>query len=411
MLIFKVLIIGFIWPEPQSSAAGLRTLNLIEMFLENAWDLIFASPACENFASENLKKKGIQIFSIPANNPRFDDFIKEQQPDYVIFDRFLIEEQFGWRVQDACPEAFRILDTVDLHFLRRDRQRLIKDKKSPYNSEDTLRELASIYRSDLSLIISSFEMQLLIDTYKISSEFLLLSRLHYPMPPPAFPDFIEREHFMMIGNFRHAPNSDAVIWLKEEIWPLIRQKIDNAQVFIYGAYPPKHLMDLTEPKCGFHVMGSAPDQFAVLRKHRVNLAPLRFGAGIKGKISDGWWSGTPVVTTSVGAEGMSDSSLWGGLIAKDAVEFADHAVELYQNQDRWKSFQKEGLEILKISYDQKAHSDSLIQNLILLKARLKSHRESNYVGAILNHHLYRSTKYFSKWIEAKNQITQISKMP
>lgn len=332
----KVLIIGYVWPEPLSSAAGLRDWNLIETFQGVGWEVIFASSSKENHFSKAIQNRGIQICPVQPNDPEFDIFIQNLKPDFVVFDRFVTEEQFGWRVQENSPETVRILDTQDLHFLRRGREKAIKSGRAenqlrvatqfPINlpdelSEDLLREVASIYRSDCSLIISSFEIQLLKDRYRLPSDLLHLSRFQYDLPP-ASPSFGERMDFVTIGNFRHLPNADGIRWLYAEIWPLIRKRLPEANLFVYGAYPPKEMMALTQKKSGFHVVGSTPDQFETLKKYRVNLAALRFGAGIKGKISDGWWAGTPVVTTPIGAEGMSDDLSWGGEIAVDQEDFA-----------------------------------------------------------------------------------------
>jgi hypothetical protein len=349
---------------------------------------------------------------VNPNDPAFDSWIRELNPDYVIFDRFIIEEQFGWRVQETVPHAIRILDTVDLHFLRRGRLKALNDKKTLEEiahckfeliSEDALRELGSIYRSDCALIISSFEMNLLTDVLNISKERLFLSRLFY-QDLTSSPLFDEREGFVIIGNFRHAPNSDGVRWFRREIWPLIRKQLPLAQVYIYGAYPTKEMMSLSQSDSGFHVLGSTPNQFHALKKHRVNLAPIRFGAGIKGKISDGWWSGTPVVATQVAAEGMNDNLPWGGEISNSPELFAHHAVTLYTQQNIWQLAQERGFELIRKLYTSDPHSKDLMNHLLAIKIDIHSIRKNNLIGAILNHDLHRSTKYFSKWIEEKNKV-------
>jgi glycosyltransferase involved in cell wall biosynthesis len=403
----KVLIIGYGWSEPQSSAAGLRDWNLIETFLGVGWEVIFAASSKENQFSQAIQARGVQICPVQPNDPGFDTFIAELKPDFVVFCRFMTEEQFGWRVQEHSPESVRIIDTVDLHFLRRGREKVLKKGTIPeLNSEELLREAASIYRSDCSLILSSFETRLLVEDYKIPANLLCLSRFHYD-PPLDSPPFAERTDFVTIGNFRHAPNADGVLWLHQKIWPLIRQKLPEAQLHIYGAYPPKEMMALTHRKSGFHVLGYIPDQFETFRKYRVNLAALRFGAGIKGKISDGWWTGTPVVTTPIGAEGMSDDLPWGGYIAIDEADFAHKAVQLYSDQHRWENAKKNGLDLIRTLYDRKKNEKQLILNLLEVKDQLHQRRASNLVGAMLSHHQHRSTRYFSKWIEEKNKKGQI----
>lgn len=415
----KVLIMGYVWPEPQSSAAGLRTRNLIDTFQSAGWRVWLSSASSENSFSAQLQQIGVSLLHFKPNDPAFDACISELQPDLVIFDRFVTEEQFGWRVREVCPEALRVIDTQDLHFLRRAREeaarqsganlrqtldagKRVADGPGSKESEDTLRELGAILRSDHSLIISDYELDLLKEEFRIPESRIFLSRFQYSAPPVPS-GFEARKDFVMIGNFRHHPNADGVKWFRKEIWPLIRKSLPAAQVKIYGAYPPKEMMELNSPSEGFLVLGPVVDHFKVLREARVNLAPLRFGAGIKGKITDGWWTGTPVVTTPIGAEGMAEDLLWGGEVAWNETEFAAKAIQLYTDSALWLQRQQAGLHILQELYDSKVNALALTRRLLSLKENQNRLREENIMGAILNSHFYKSTKYFSKWIEEKNK--------
>jgi glycosyltransferase involved in cell wall biosynthesis len=338
----------------------------------------------------------------------------------VIYDRFLIEEQFGWRVEENSPNTIRILDTIDIHFLRRSRERLLKAGAELHQiancqldqliSEDTYRELSSIYRSDSVLLVSDYEMELLTHQFNISPERLFLNRFHYPEMKET-PSFEERENFIFIGNFRHAPNLDAVHWLRKVIWPLIKKELPGAQVHIYGAYPSREAMSLTQKSLDFYVKGPAENQFETLQKYRVNLAPLRFGAGIKGKVSDGWWCGTPVVTTEIGAEGMTENLSFGGEVSNDPIDFCKKAVTLYQDRSIWKNHQSFGKKIIRELYSKEQNSQEIIQHLISIHGRISEMRRSNIIGSMLQYNLCRSTKYFSKWIEEKTKGANQSSLP
>ena len=410
----RVLIIGYVWPELTSSAAGLRDWNLIQAFQEKNWEISFTSPSKENEFKEKIEKQDIHTLSIGPNDTRFDSFIQELKPDFVIFDRFVIEEQFSWRVKKYSPQSIRVLDTQDVHFLRRARgNALLKgiainkifDADFDLVSEDLLRELSSIYRSDISLILSDFEMQMLENRFRVPKELLKLSRFMYGPSPQNLLPYHSREHFVVIGNFRHPPNSDGILWLHNKIWPSIRKHIPQAQVHIYGAYPPKEMMSLSDTENGFHVMGHAENQHETLAKYRVSLAPLRFGAGIKGKISDSWWVGTPVITTPIGAEGMHDYlGEWGGQIATSAEEFAKKAIELYNSKLHWNTAQDAGFRIMKNIFNHSQNSQQLIADLMETREQIDQLREKNFVGMMLWHNAFKSTKYFSKWIELKNSI-------
>ena len=406
-----ILIIGKVWPEPSSSAAGSRTLQLINLFLEQNWQVSFACAASESDYSFDLKSLGISTLHIVLNDSSFDDLVKNMQPHMVLFDRFTSEEQFGWRVAQNCPNALRILDTIDLHCLRLARQEAIKQNRDfsllDLNSDFAKREIASIYRSDVSLMISDYEMDLLINHFKIDNS--LLHYVPFLLDPilkkdNQWPSFSEREHFLSIGNFLHEPNWDAVLFLKQFIWPLIRKQLPKAEIHIYGAYPSKKVFDLNNLKEGFLIKGRADSVERVMKKTKVCLAPLRFGAGIKGKLIDAMQFGVPSVTTDIGAEAMHGEYPWNGIIANQPHKFAEAAVELYTNEIKWQQAVENGAQILNNFFLKSNHSDLLIDKLLILKNQLKSHRSSNFIGEMLMHHTVMGTKYMSLWIEAKNKL-------
>lgn len=280
-----LLIIGHNFPEPTTTAAGSRMMQLMSLFKEQGFKITFASTATVSEKSEQLSNYNIDTVSIELNNVSFDDFISELNPSIVLFDRFITEEQFGWRVAENCPNALRILDTEDLHFLRKARQEAVKKgisfKEANLFSETAKREIASILRCDLSLIISEYEMNLLQETFKIDASILqYLPFLIEEISEETFqslPKFEERNHFITIGNLLHQPNVDSVLFLKKEIWSSIRKQLPSAELHIYGAYAPQQILELHNKKEGFLIKGWAEDVSEVMSNARVCLAPLRFG--------------------------------------------------------------------------------------------------------------------------------------
>lgn len=406
----NVLIIGKVWPEPNSSAAGSRMMELIEVLQNEGWEITFASAASDSNYAVNLEGFEVRKESIKLNDSSFDEFILELSPDIVLFDRFMTEEQFGWRVAEQCPDALRILDTEDLHCLREARHQAWKAGRE-FHQDDVFndiakREIASILRCDLSLIISEFEMELLKDVFKVDKSLLL--RLPFLLNKILYSDvnnwkpFNKRNHFVSIGNFLHEPNWNAVLHLKEEIWPLIKAQLPNAELHIYGAYPSQKVEQLHNEVEGFLVKGRAEDAKEVVGSARVLLAPLRFGAGLKGKLIEAMQCGTPSVTTEIGAESMHGNLPWPGAIENEPEKFANAAVELYQNEVKWKKAQELGFQIINQLYKKEELGDKLIIKIEQLRNNLKTHRQQNFIGAILQHHTAASTKYMSKWIEAKN---------
>lgn len=404
----KLLIIGMVWPEPTSSAAGTRMIQLIDLFLTQGYEITFASAASKSEFSYDFAGKNIAEQPIILNDESFNSFLKDLRPNIILFDRFMIEEQYGWRVQQECPDALRILDTEDLHFLRQARQ-LGAKKEELVNlySDVAKREIASILRCDISLIISEMEMKLLLEKFKIEP-----SLLHYlpfledeitPDQVDKWISFEEREGFVFIGNFLHEPNWNTVQILKTKIWPVLRKKIPGVSMNIYGAYPTQKVLDLNNKTEKFLIKGRAFDAQQTIAKHRILLAPIQFGAGVKGKFIDAMQVGTPTITTTVGAEAMSGDLAWNGIIEDDADKFISAAVTLYQDQTLWHTAQHNGMRIINERYAKTVFADGFITTIDALLLNLKIHRENNFFGQILSHHSLQSTKYMSLWIEEKNK--------
>lgn len=407
-----LLVVGYVWPEPKSSAAGSRMLSLLSMFRTQGWSVIFASPAEKSPHRFDLSQWQISEEQIQLNDSSFDEQLKQWQPDMVMFDRFMLEEQFGWRVEQQCPNALRLLDTEDLHFLRLARQQAFKACREvtlqDLHSEQAQREIAAIYRSDLTLIISEAEMQLLTEHFKVPKALLCYSPFWLDTEIAAdLPEFAQRQHFVSIGNFRHEPNWQAVLWLKQQIWPLIRKQLPNAELHVYGAYPPPKATQLHQPKEGFLIKGWAEDAAEVVKNARVLLAPLPFGAGLKGKFIDAMAQGTPNVTTAVGAEGMLHQGEWAGLMGETAQEIADAAVLLYQDETLWQQKQQQGFVILAKRFAINEHQPRVWQQLMDVQQQLSQHRLTNFNGAMLRHHQHRSTQFMAQWIEAKTKLAEL----
>ncbi len=384
-------------------------LSLLRLFRRRGYGVIFACAAQRSEHMSDLAQDGIESRNILLNDPGFDTLIADIQPDIVLFDRFMTEEQFGWRVEQICPDALRILDTEDLQCLRKARWQALREHRNmqPEDLYSNLakREIAAILRSDLSLIVSDHEMQLLQDDFRVDPS--LLHHLPFMLDLQNLPDsnrsFSQRRHFATIGNFRHPPNWDAVLYL-QQLWPRIRKTLPDAELHIYGAYPPKKAMLLDNPRTGFRIKGWADDAHAVLTDARVCLAPLRFGAGIKGKLLDAMLAGTPSVTTDIGAEGMTGALPWPGRIANTVEDIVQAAIELYQNETLWQECRQRISPLIHARHDGEALGDHLMNHISRIHTDLRLHRLDNFAGAMLRHHSMKSTEYMSRWIEAKNML-------
>lgn len=377
-------------------------MGLIEAFAEASWQITFASCAEPTPYSVDLSALGIPSRQITVNDSAFDAWVQELKPDWVVFDRYMTEEQFGWRVEKASPQAQRLLDTSDLHCLRAARERQVNHGGELALFNDiALREVAAIYRSDLTLMISEVEIQLLQELFQIPPT--LLSYLPLMVAEPIRPPkpYEEREHFAMIGNYLHPPNWDAVRWCSSEIWPRIRQALPQAELHCYGAYEPDKARQLANAKQGIVFKGRAANALETLSRYRVNLAPLRYGAGQKGKILDGFCSSTPTVTTPVGAESMHGSIDWGCAITNDPQAFAETASAVYTHREHWERVQQQGHQIIQERFLASHWKPELLK---VLENHSTDSRKQNFIGQMLRHHQHRSTEYMSRWIEAKQKL-------
>ncbi|WP_244178350.1 glycosyltransferase [Maribacter litoralis] len=405
-----LLVIALVWPEPASTAAGVRMMQLLQVFKKQGYGITVASAATTSEYSEDLNALGYQTADIKMNDSSFDVFVTDLNPNVVLFDRFLTEEQFGWRVAENCPDALRVLDTEDLHSLRHVREQCFK-KNIPFNTDawladdKTKREIASIYRCDLSLIISSYEQELLTDVLNIDKSLLLLLPFMVDeiTTETNWKTFEEREDFVFIGGGKHAPNIDAVKCLKTTIWPLIRKKLPEPKLHIYGAYLPQQIVEMHNPATGFHVHGREEDVNEVMQSAKVCLAPLRFGAGIKGKLLSAMQNGTPSVTTTIGAEGMHGILDWNGYIENDHTAFVEAAVRLYTTELTWQNAQDQARTLINTLYANASLENMLVMQVEQLQKDLATHRKQNFTGALLQHQTMTAIKFMSKWIEEKNR--------
>ena len=436
------------WPEPDASAAGTRTMSLLHHFASSNTSPFTSVhfgcgakfPTSSRSSLHNYNK--IHWHHVkPNRTDDMNELIGRIKKDYgpiraVVFDRFYAEETFSFRIRDECPDALLVLDMQDVHSLRLGRQHLVEDidnelgnplsmtselmnsvinydpaLQSSGKAYDTfLRELASLHRSDLVLVCSSMEMEML-ESWGLPEWKLVLAPFFCNDNDIKYNDggdenaFEDRHDFVALGGFKHAPNVDSIRILHREIWPRIRYCLPDAKVYVCGAYPTPEILSLHNESNGFIVRGHVDNIDDELRRARILLAPLRFGAGIKGKIVDAWRCGCPVVTTPIGTESMMiDDADWGGTIAVDSVKFANATIKLYENKELWSRCQYHGKTILQQLFNGGTNLPVVEIGMINGIANLSKQRRQDNIGSVLWRDTRRSTEYFSKWIELKEAL-------
>ena len=223
-----------------------------------------------------------------------------------VFDSMIAEEMYSFRARELLDgNSIFVTDTQDLRSVRNFRMEQLHGNE-PFcitdlpnaSNELLIRELSSIYRSDLSLIVSSDEMKYLKQVYGVPQEKLSMASFFYD-PPSAenLTPFTARQHFVTIGNGIHPPNKDSIYYMRHHLWPKLKQQLadpSDVEYHIYGAYLDNY-HSLTSKDLKFTIKGRLSN-LNDLSKYRVNMCMLRGGAGIKGKIADGWLRGLPAIS-------------------------------------------------------------------------------------------------------------------
>lgn len=453
----KTLVVSNIVPDSSASAAGVRTQALLTSLAQDFPVHLVTSVStstsvpkpekstvsaakARDVIEEILALRNISWSHLPPNrSDQLREFCRQHSKvTTILFDRFYNEEAYSFAFKEYYPDATLVLDMQDMHSLRGGRESIVHHWDSRHTGGDPfqvldqvmtyipsieepqfLRELASIHRSDLTLVCSPYELSLLQSVYGISSSklclapfFVPIKQVHEaPIPASSTPSFV------FCGGFKHAPNLDAVRILLRHIWPRIRTHLPTATLHIHGAYCPIEFQQAHSPKeHGIHVHGYTPslDQVFLDRQGGVLLAPLRFGAGIKGKIIDAWTYGMPVVTTPVGSEGLigygqGELSSFGGGVAWTLEDFVEMAVEHAVSSDTRHQATKSGQELLRKNQNGTTNGERVKASLNETTTNLQVKRRHDYTRALLWHQFTRSTEYFSRWIELKESMANVTR--
>jgi O-antigen biosynthesis protein len=249
-------------------------------------------------------------------------------------------------VKALCPGARVIFDTVDLHFIREMRQREVEAEPTGTLAEDfdvnRSKEIELITMADVTLVVSSYERDVLKSMFN-DIDVRVVSTIHEPMPTPRA--FRDRAGLLFVGYFVHTPNADAVRWFVREVLPHIRLFDPEFRVHIVGSEPPDDIVAMASDRVTVH--GYIADVETLFDMCKMSIAPLRYGAGVKGKIGQSLALGVPCVTTSIGAEGMGLEDGVSAMIADDPVDFAAKIERVYRDEELWLALRDGGFDVIE----------------------------------------------------------------
>jgi glycosyltransferase involved in cell wall biosynthesis len=295
-----------------------------------------------------LRKRGIEVVHHPYIKKVRDYLISRgSEFDAVVLSRCDFARKHIADVRLHAPQSRIIFDTVDLHFLRIDREAQVTsdpDVRQRAREKEEL-EYDLIDRADETWVVSSVEQKLLQEKWPEKS-IQLVSNI-VDIPGSSTP-FSLRRDFLFIGGFQHTPNIDAVIFFLEQIYPLVKERLGDAKFYIIGDKAPPEVVALaTEDVI---VTGLQRDVRPFFESVKLSVAPLRYGAGVKGKINQSMGFGVPVVATSLAVEGMALTDHEDILIAEEPEDFAHALIELYESEELWNRLSENGIKKTKARY-------------------------------------------------------------
>lgn len=339
----QLLIIDSATPTPDRDSGSVRMLELMRLLLQDGCAVTFFNQTAlhDGQYTRTLQQLGVETWARPwltdpaawlrKHGPRFDAVIVSRH--YVLSPLLPLLRRYA-------PQAFVVFDTVDLHFLREQRAAAGADAGALRAAARTrAAELALLRSADATWVVSGEERDLLL-SLEPQARIEVVSNIHHARS--LSPGFDQRTDLIFFGSYRHPPNVDAAIWLSTEIFPLVRTQLPDLHLHLVGADAPAQVLGLAN-NAGVVVHGHVPDLDALLDRVRVSVAPLRYGAGIKGKVNHSLARGLPVVATSCATEAMFLSDGHDVLVANDAEAIAAAIVRLYTDEVLWRQLSEAGI--------------------------------------------------------------------
>jgi GT2 family glycosyltransferase len=340
----NVLVIDAYTPEPNQDSGSLRLVYLMDCFLKLGYGVTFM-PDNRAFAGHyttDLQKRGVEVIYTPWL-PSLQKFFSQRgsEFDFVMVSRHYVASRYTRLIRKHCPQARFIFDTVDLHYLREERQAELENSLPLQRAAAQTKrsELGVINAADATLVVSPVEKTVLAEAAP-DARVHVISNVHKVVGSRK--PFAERKDLFFVGGYQHPPNIDAAQWFVKKIWPLVRAELPDAQFHLIGSKATESVRALHGNGVLFHGFVESLEPW--LDDCRLAVAPLRYGAGIKGKVNISMSRGQPVVATPCAVEGMFAEPGRDILVAESAEDFAREVVRLYRDEELWNLVSASGLE-------------------------------------------------------------------
>ena len=345
----RILIIDAVTPMPDQDSGSLRMVNLMRILRANGHHVAFmpSNLACVERYTRDLQALGIEVLHHPYNHPANLFRERGSEFDAIVLSRHYVAAEYIGLARLYAAKARLIFDTVDLHYLRELRAAELEGREdlARASAKTRAQEIGIMRECDVTLVVSPVEQEILSrDAPGVAVD--VLSNVHevYGCRKP----FAERHDLLFVGGFQHPPNSDAVIWFVGEILPRVLRSIPELRLHVVGS----KVTDAIHALANEHVIvhGFVEDIAPAMDEARISIAPLRYGAGVKGKVNMAMSYGLPVVATPMAVEGMHVKSGEEVLIADSADAYADAIIALYNNEALWRRLSDKGLDNVRMHF-------------------------------------------------------------
>jgi GT2 family glycosyltransferase/SAM-dependent methyltransferase/glycosyltransferase involved in cell wall biosynthesis len=355
----RILVIDHSLPMPDRDSGSLRMFQILTILPHLGHRVSFIPDNLANIPpyGDDLRKRGIEVVLRPHIKD-VSNYIEShgRKYDVIILSRCGTAKKHIAAVRLHAPQSHVIFDTVDLHFLRTAREAELTQKaEAKMLAEQTQeQEYSLIKEADETWVVSEAERELLLHDFPGKQIEVVSNIVNIQAPKTSF---AERAGFLFIGSFLHPPNVDAVLYFVNDIYPLVTQTLPAVKFYIIGHQAPPEIVALGSEN--IIVVGAVPEVLSFFESVKLSVAPLRYGAGVKGKINQSMGFGVPVIATSIAVEGMCLRDRQDVLIADKPEEFASALIDLYQSEDLWRRLSGNSLKKTKSLYSADAATRQL----------------------------------------------------
>ncbi len=363
----RILVMDYRLPRGDTSAGELATVGILRDMVALGYDVFFAPKDLE--PSERYEREltnlGVTVVTRQDGFEQISHYIEQHGAGFGSFYlvRFDVAEATLSTIRRVGPNARVLFHAPDLYFLRETREaRLLGDPVAMARADATRqREVAMMKACDHVVLVSPAEVPVLRQELGAEKPISVFPVLYAPVAAQP-PGFAARNNIFFLGGFGHTPNVSAMLWFAEKIWPAVHAAMPEVEFHIVGAEVPENVQALGQMP-GIKVVGYVPDLEPVLRSYRVGVAPLLFGAGIKGKVAVTLGAGIPCVCTHIAAEGMGIQSGVHSIVEDEPERFAAAIVELYHDEALWRKLSGNGQALVEERFGEAANRGSLLRVL------------------------------------------------